>query len=58
MIQSHLQKIAEEIALSSIIDYTKEELLTPSQAEILKKCIIENAEVCMSPLISDEDFIP
>lgn len=58
MIYSQVAKISAEIARQSLIDYTREELLTPEQAKILKRCIIQNVEICLSPLAVEDDLVP
>ena len=55
---SQLEKISNQIARQVLIDYTKEELLTPEQANLLKQCMIDNIQVYLSQFTSDDDLIP
>lgn len=52
MLDSDVQPIANEIALQSIIDYTKEELLTKEQSDKLKDLIIKHTKICLYDTIS------
>ena len=47
VLESDVKAIANEIALQSIIDYTKEELLTKEQSDKLKALIIKHTKICL-----------
>ena len=47
VLESDVKAIANEIALQSIIDYTKEELLTKEQSDRLKALIIKHTKICL-----------
>jgi hypothetical protein len=55
MVLSQIKNLAEEIMRGSLLDYTKEEMLSPEEAETFKKVIKKNVETCLSGLIIDED---
>lgn len=48
MLESQINKIAEEIAIGSLIQYTKTEMLSPEEAEVFKNSVIENVKICLS----------
>jgi hypothetical protein len=58
MLYSQIRALAKEIAKGTLIEYTKKELLSPEAADLLKSVIIENAEICLSGLVIENDLIP
>ena len=52
VLESDVKAIANEIALHSIIDYTKEELLTKEQSDRLNALIIKHTKICLFDTIS------
>jgi hypothetical protein len=52
VLNSDIEVIANEIALQSIIDYTKEELLTKEQSDRLKALIIKHTKICLFDTLS------
>jgi hypothetical protein len=52
VLESDVKAIANEIALQSIIDYTKEELLTKEQSDRLKALIIKHTKICLFETLS------
>jgi hypothetical protein len=52
VLNSDVEVIANEIALQSIIDYTKEELLTKEQSDRLKALIIKHTKICLFDTLS------
>lgn len=52
-----LEELSKRIARRVLIDYTKEEMLTPEQANLLKECIMESVSIFVTQYNSD-DLIP
>lgn len=58
MIQYSLSKFSLGIAKEVLIEYTKSEVLSLEQSEILKKIIIDKVEIFVSHFFQEEDFTP